>query len=266
MHLQFVRSARTYYRTQRCHGTVVQRVYIAVSFIQVYGGVVAQSQVVHVIYEVVGEGQEVGGVNLPVYTGKYGIGTLLLIESSELRIVRHAVFVACDLQETVARLQAEVIALFVGSVLDIGDIEWARVCLMVPRNEEVGTVFHNSSSQRGTELVGGEVVAPLVATDVIRAGEPVGTSVYERTTGQGIRTRLGYSAYRTSSGTSVSHIVLVGHYLKLTDSFHGDGVRHSVTARCTTSRSRILCRHTIDGIVGRRSQLARKAGAGAERG
>ncbi|CCY89805.1 unknown [Bacteroides sp. CAG:1076] len=147
LYLQFVGTPRTDYRTQGSHGTVVQRMYVTIRFVQTDSRIVAQSQVVHIVYKVIGKRQEVGRINLPVHTGKHCIGTLFLVECSELRSRSHSILVACDLQETVAHISCQAVTLLVGSTLDIGDIQRTRVCLMIPCDEEVGTVFYQRTPQ-----------------------------------------------------------------------------------------------------------------------
>ena len=52
-----------------------------------------------------------------------------------------------DLQETVARVRAQAVSLFISCIMDVGDVEWTRVCLMIPRDEEMCAVFYDGATQ-----------------------------------------------------------------------------------------------------------------------
>ena len=121
--------------------------YVSIRFIHCDAGVVTQSLIVHVVHKVISESQEVGGIDLPVYAGKYSIRALFLVECPELWCVCHTVFVTCDLQETVARVRAQAVSLFISCIMDVGDVEWTRVCLMIPRDEEMCAVFYDGATQ-----------------------------------------------------------------------------------------------------------------------
>ena len=66
LQLQFIGSFRTCYRTQGSHGTVVQRMYITISFVQTDRGIVPQSQIIHIVYKVICKRQKIGSIDLPV--------------------------------------------------------------------------------------------------------------------------------------------------------------------------------------------------------
>ena len=88
-----------------------------------------------------------------------------------------------------------------------------------------------------------------VAADIIFAGQPVGTQISESATCQLVGSRFGHRTNSTSSGTTVSHIIFIRHDFELTDSLHRNGVWHTVATGCTTSRSRALGTHAINGII-----------------
>ena len=175
-------------------------------------------------------------------------------------MVRHSIFIAGYFQKAVSGLRSQIITLFIGSTMNIGNIQRTWISLMIPRNKEVGTVFHQCTAQWGSKLVSREIIRALVAADIIFAGQPVGTQISESATCQLVGSRFGHRTNSTSSGTTVSHIIFIRHDFELTDSLHRNGVWHTVATGCTTSRSRALGTHAINGIISRRSQLSGQAG------
>ena len=115
-----------------------------------------------------------------------------------------------------------------------------HIALMIPCEEEMQTVLDNWSAKGNTILISREIVSTTIATDVILAAKLICSGIDKCRTRERIGARLADSIDDSSSCTTVSHVVCVGHYLELTYCLHAQCVRTTLTHIGSTSRNRVL--------------------------
>ncbi|MNY08907.1 hypothetical protein D3C86_1417880 [compost metagenome] len=101
---------------------------------------------------------------------------------------------------------------------------------MVPGHKEMQFIFNDWPAQRKSVLIGRKIRLALTAIDAIRTGQPIGPAVGKGTAAKGICTGFGYRTDGTPSAPAKGYIILVGNYLKLAYSFHGQRVRRAAPA------------------------------------
>ena len=161
---------------------------------------------------------------MPIDTGKDRVRLLLLTKLTKLPVIGYAILISGDAQILIQSALGHIITCLISGSPDIRDVNRARILLVIPHQIEVRTVLYDRATQRKSVLICRIFRIGLIASNIVRARQPVCPSENESATCQCIGSRFGHGADRSATRTTISDIVLVGDHLELAHRLHRDRI------------------------------------------